>query len=139
MQVTGFRAVSRPGDVQSLVRWERYWELAKDGWEVHRLRPMIWEWTYLDVSNPRRIEYDGPSYKWTCTAIYEATMPRPPWPREAPSETEYVRRDRIMVLRQACHVDPEKGEAEPRWMEPAAESVKPGAHPVFLEVRSAAA
>jgi hypothetical protein len=132
MQVTGFRDVSKPGDIQRLVKWEENWVPAGDGYETRTLRPTIWEWSYLDVSNPRRIEYSGPEFKWVPTAITSVPWVGThwhglsfgfTWPREAPTETEYARRDRIMVLRAATHVDLDKGEAEPEWMLPAMQPV----------------
>lgn len=33
-------------------------------------------------------------------------------------EPEWLRRDRIRALRRACHVDPVKGAAEPKWCDP---------------------
>jgi hypothetical protein len=141
MQVIGFVAVSRPGDVQRMIRWEESWVPIEDGlnneYEARRLNPTIWEWTYLDVSNPKRIEYAGPEFRWTPTAISEGQFSQPPWPREAPTETEDMRRGRIMVIRAACHLDHEKACVEPQWVGKTS-SVREGSHLDFLELRAAA-
>lgn len=78
----------------------------------------------LDVSNPRQYGYHGPEWKWVPTAVTElldksgaGIFDIPVWPREAPTETEVMRRRRIQVIRRAVHVDPKRGEAQPRWVE----------------------
>jgi hypothetical protein len=136
MKVTGFVAVSRPGDIQRMVKWEASWIPVGDGYEAKTIHPTIWEWTYLDVSNPRRIEYSGPEFKWVPTAITEmswAGTQAPQWPREAPTEIEFARRDRIRKLRKICHIDEDRGTAEPEWAVQQRESLLP------LPVMSAAA
>jgi hypothetical protein len=124
MFVREFGLVHNPGDAERfvrLVRWEGRWLPADDeGFEVRVMVPVLWEWSELDVSNPRTLSYDGPQWRMVPTAIVEQPIRRWPtvWPRDAPTETETMRRMRIRALRAACHVDPVTAKAEPAWMPP---------------------
>lgn len=112
-----------------LVKWERRWLpcMDEEGEECESasLVPVAWEWTLLDVGNPRSFVYEGPSWSMTPTAIVELSMDqwRSVWPREQLPENEELRRLRIRTLRRACHVDQDKGLAEPQWQDEPARAV----------------
>lgn len=88
-----------------------------------KLVDVVREWACLDISNPRAYGYRGPEWKWVVVVVTE--RPFQPshsalrrWPVDAPSETEDMRRERIRTIRRAVHVNPLKGQREPKWREP---------------------
>lgn len=123
MFVREYGLVHNPSDTARfvrLVKWEGRWSPPDtEGYETYSVVPTVWEWTSLDVSNPRAYDYNGPVFKMVPTAITELMAGLPVhsvWPREAPGESEVMRRERIRALRRACHVDPAVGSAEPAWI-----------------------
>lgn len=102
-----------------LVRWETRWSKPDvEGYEECTVVPVARELTPIDVS--RYGEAARIVMVPTVVTELRASGMRPPlWPREAGSaESEELRRARIRLLRQACHMDPVKGAAEPTWLEP---------------------
>jgi len=119
--------VHNPGDPERyvrLVRWEDRWVQMDDTWEVRLRVPIVWEWTPLDVGNPRSLNYSGPVWRLVLTRITELPMRSWPvrWPQDAPTETELMRMERIRAVRAACHVDQERAAAEPDWKDTASHS-----------------
>src|SRR4051812_17125830 len=121
--------VHNPSDPERfvrLVKWERRWTPFQDAegpYESLSLFPTVWDYTPLDVSNPRALDYSGPEIQLVPTAITSLEWTarggfpmRFTWPREAPSETEETRRMRIRELRRVCHVDEQVGMTEPTWI-----------------------
>lgn len=107
---------SNPERFVRLVKWEGRWSAADvDGYESYSLHPTVWEWSVLDV---RPAHDPVPQLRLAATAISELPMGRlslPPWPKDATSESEELRRERIRVLRRASHVDVALGALEPQW------------------------
>lgn len=131
---------SDPERYVRLTKWSLKWTPGSDGYDSCSAVPTVWEWTQLDVSNPRAYDYVGPVWKLVPTAITETPVVRQvQWPREAAGESESVRRMRIRALRLACHVDPELGAAEPAWIVERGERPKIQGQWMAPQVNSAAA
>lgn len=114
---------SDPDRYIRLVKWEGHWSTPDAaGVETYHSVPTVWEWTSLDVSNPRAYDHNGPVFKMVPTAITELPLRslKHFWPNEAPVESEELRRERIRALRRACHVDELLGWDEPQWQEESA-------------------
>jgi hypothetical protein len=122
MFVRDYGLVHNPGDSERyvrLVRWEGRWSKPDaEGFETFTVTPLAREWTMLDVSNPRSPDYEGPVRKLVQTSVTElrfSAMTRAQWPKDAPAESEAMRRERIRAIRRAIHVDAVLGEREPVW------------------------
>lgn len=139
MFVREYGLVHNPGDSDRfvrLVKWVGRWSKPDaDGYESYSVTPTVWEWSMLDVSNPRAVDYSGPVWGLVPIVITELPARRGPsiWPSDAPTETESMRRLRIMEVRRACHVNEAVGNREPAWVT-AARAARPQAHNPVCDV-----
>jgi hypothetical protein len=103
-----------------LVRWEVRWRsIGSPDWEDKTLVPVAWEYRVLERRDPERGISWHAAVPVVITELRMRQLAPPVWPREANhEESETLRRSRIRLLRKACHVDADKGSAEPEWLEP---------------------